>query len=61
MLNAPPLPGGEYLSPEMLTVLWERMVAWSAGRVAEAGELAAFLDAYAPRWARAGQGLCVSQ
>ena len=55
VLNAPPMPGGEYLAPDVLSALWERMVGWSAERVADAGGLAAFLDAYAPRWARVGR------
>ncbi len=54
-LNAPPMPGGEYLGPEVLAALWERMVGWTAERVTEAGGLAEFLDACAPRWARVGR------
>jgi non-specific serine/threonine protein kinase len=54
-LNAPPMPGGEYLVPDVLAALWERMVGWTAERVNEAGGLVAFLDAYAPRWARVGR------
>ena len=55
VLNAPPMPGGEYLAPGVLASLWARMVGWTVGRVAESGGLAAFLDAYAPRWARVGR------
>jgi non-specific serine/threonine protein kinase len=55
VLNAPPMPGGEYLAPDVLAAQWERMIEWTAARVAESGGLAAFLDAYAPRWARVGR------
>ena len=48
VLNAPPM-------PDVLAALWERMIGWVAERVAEVGGLAAFLDAYAPRWARVGR------
>lgn len=54
-LNAPPMQGGEYLTPGVLAALWKRMVAWTAARVAAAGGLAAFFEAYAPRWARVGR------
>jgi non-specific serine/threonine protein kinase len=55
VLNAPPMTGGEYLAPDVLAALWQRMIGWTSERVAEAGGLAAFLDAYAPRWARVGR------
>ena len=44
VLSAPPMSGGEYLGPEMLRELWQRLAAWTAARVSEAGGLAGFLE-----------------
>ncbi len=55
VLNAPPMPGGEYLSPEVLLGLWQRLNVWTATQVAGAGGLAGFLESRASRWARVGR------
>jgi len=55
VLNAPPMQGAEYLTPEVLGGLWQRLTAWVAGQVAECGGLTAFLDTYAPQWSRVGR------
>ena len=55
VLSAPPMSGGEYLGPEMLRELWQRLAAWTAARVSEAGGLAGFLETHASRWARVGR------
>jgi non-specific serine/threonine protein kinase len=54
-LNAPPMPGGEYLSPDVLRAQWQRLAGWTAAQIAGAGGLAAFLEARASRWARVGR------
>jgi len=54
-LNAPPMPGAEYLSPEILLGIWNRLLAWTADRSAECGGLAPFLESHAPQWARVGR------
>jgi superfamily II DNA or RNA helicase len=54
-LNAPPMPGGEYLSPAVLRELWQRLSGWTSAQVATAGGLASFLEARASRWARVGR------
>jgi len=55
VLNAPPMPGAEYLSPDMLLGIWSRLVGWTAGRATACGGLAAFLETHAPQWARVGR------
>ena len=54
-LNAPPMRGGEYLSPEVLQAIWERLEAWTAACVGEQDGIAAFLAHYAPAWSRVGR------
>ncbi len=54
-LNAPPMQGAEYLTPDRLGAVWERLRAWTVGQVAECGGLGAFLETYAPQWARVGR------
>jgi superfamily II DNA or RNA helicase len=54
-LNAPPMQGAEYLTPAVLTTLWQRLVAWAAERIGASGNLAALLQTVAPQWARVGR------
>ena len=55
VLNAPPMTGGEYLSPETLGPIWQRLEAWTRQEVEALGGIAAFLHRYAPRWSRVGR------
>jgi len=55
VLNAPPMQGAEYLSPAALSGLWQRLLHWVIGQARDCGSLAAFLETYAPRWARVGR------
>ncbi len=55
ILNAPPMSGAEYLSPEVLRNLWNRLADWAAAQAAQCGGLGAFLAAYAPDWSRVGR------
>lgn len=55
VLNTPPMPGAEYLSPSVLLEIWNRLLAWSAKRSSECGGLTAFLESHAPQWARVGR------
>ncbi|MFP4351933.1 MAG: DEAD/DEAH box helicase [Puniceicoccaceae bacterium] len=55
VLNAPPMTGGEYLSPEVLLGVWRRLDAWTREQVAALNGIAAFLQRYAPNWSRVGR------
>ena len=52
---APPMPGGEYLTPDMLRTLWEKLLAWCADTLRGEGGLAPFIQTYAPRWRQVGR------
>ena len=54
VLNAPPMRGAEYLSPEMLSNLWKRLVDWTTEQLDESG-LPGFLESHAPLWSRVGR------
>ena len=54
-LNAPPMPGAEYLSPTVLLALWERLAGWTSAAVSREKSIAAFLGKYAPGWSRVGR------
>ncbi len=54
-LNAPPMQGAEYLTPAVLTALWQRMLDWAEGQIQAAGGLPTFLQVAAPQWARVGR------
>ena len=54
-LEAPPMPGAEYLSPEVLLALWRRLLDWAVAEAEHSGGLAAFLESRAPQWARVGR------
>jgi SNF2 family DNA or RNA helicase len=55
VLNAPPMRGGEYLSPEVLLMIWKRLREWVLSRIGELDDVSAFLEAYAPDWSRVGR------
>ncbi len=47
---AAPMPGGEYLSDEVLQAIWAQLDDWVRRRVRAQGSLAALLDEHAPQW-----------
>jgi len=53
--TAPPIPGGEYLSPDILSGIWDHLNNWVAETVAESGGLEALLTRWAPAWQRVGR------
>lgn len=55
VLNAPPMPGAEYLSPDILLALWARMEAWTRDSLTSCGSLPVWLERYAPAWTRVGR------
>lgn len=55
VLDAPPMTGGEYLSPESLASIWERLDACVRTEVGALGGIAAFLHEHAPQWSRVGR------
>ena len=55
ILNVPPMPGAEYLTPDVLLEGWRRVGEWTVGRVNECGGLSEFLSAFAPQWSRVGR------
>lgn len=55
METAPPMTGGEYLSPELLTRIWNALGNWVAGAVAADGGVGAFLAKRAPVWKQVGR------
>ncbi len=55
ILDAPPMRGAEYLSPEILLAMWERLEDWTRGQLGGAVTIAAFLQSYAPAWSRVGR------
>lgn len=55
ILDAPPMRGAEYLSPDLLLFLWARLDAWTRGQVGGKNTIAAFLQARAPAWSRVGR------
>jgi superfamily II DNA or RNA helicase len=54
-LNAPPMPGAEYLSPDVLLALWQRLADWTRARISQEKSIAAFLQKNAPAWSRVGR------
>ncbi len=54
-LNAPPMQGAEYLTPSLLTAVWQRLLEWTDDQIRAAGGLTAFLQGVAPQWARVGR------
>lgn len=56
VLTAPPMPGGEYLSTDLLLDIWNALQDWCAGETApSAGGLPAFLGEHAPKWRQVGR------
>jgi len=55
ILDAPPMRGAEYLSPEVLLALWHRLDVWTRDRVGGTKTVAAFLQSHAPAWSRVGR------
>lgn len=51
-LNAPPMRGAEYLSPDVLLALWVRMVDWTRASITREKTITAFLQKHAPAWSR---------
>jgi len=54
-LNAPPMRGAEYLSPDVLRALWVRMVDWTRANINSEKTITAFLQKHAPAWSRVGR------
>ncbi len=54
VLNAPPMRGAEYLSPDVLSSLWKRLEDWTTEQLDESG-LPGFLESHAPLWSRVGR------
>jgi non-specific serine/threonine protein kinase len=55
VLNAPPMPGAEYLTPASLAKLWQRLDNWTVAEVSQIGGIGEFLAAWAPQWSRVGR------
>ncbi|MCX5759112.1 MAG: SNF2 helicase-associated domain-containing protein, partial [Candidatus Hydrogenedentes bacterium] len=55
VLTAPPMPGGEYLSVDLLLSLWNVLLDWCAVAVESASGLQAFLEERAPKWHQVGR------
>jgi non-specific serine/threonine protein kinase len=54
-LTAPPMQGGEYLSPDTLLLIWSALKEWCEEQAASHGGLDALLHARAPRWHQVGR------
>ncbi|MBZ0264022.1 DEAD/DEAH box helicase [bacterium] len=56
LLSAPPMQGGEYLSIEVLTLLWQKLDAWVVTSIHESKtELSVWLGTHAPIWQQVGR------
>jgi non-specific serine/threonine protein kinase len=55
VLTAPPMQGGEYLSPEMLSGIWTALDGWVHESAAAAHGLGPFLEEHAPKWRQVGR------
>ncbi|HET6452160.1 MAG TPA: DEAD/DEAH box helicase, partial [Spirochaetia bacterium] len=55
ILSAPPMPGAEYLTADVLAGLWTSLDEWLRRAAANAGGLEAFLEAHAPAWKQVGR------
>jgi len=53
--SAPPMRGGEYLSPQVLNSLWFWLDDWVCTQIRRQKGLAAFLEELAPRWHQVGR------
>ncbi len=54
-LNAPPMRGAEYLSPDAILAVWHRLANWTCVRISNERSIAAFLQHHAPAWSRVGR------
>ena len=54
-LTAPPMPGGEYLTPETLAAIWQSLGDWTSEAIDRAGGLGMFLESQAPKWHQVGR------
>ncbi len=55
VLTAPPMPGGEYLSVDLLLDIWGALLNWCSRSVESAGGLQAFIEDRAPKWHQVGR------
>ena len=55
VLSAPPMEGGEYLSSEVLHLLWTALDEWVKEQVSETALLSDFLERHAPKWNQVGR------
>jgi len=55
VMNAPPMSGGEYLSPELLEDIWGALAQWGAQTATADGGVEAFLRRRAPGWNQVGR------
>ena len=55
VLNAPPMRGAEYLSPEVLSNLWKRLTDWTQSEISKSEGIPGFLEKEAPLWSRVGR------
>lgn len=54
-LTAPPMLGGEYITPESLAHLWDQLNEWCLKQTAQFPNLASFLEKFAPLWQDVGR------
>lgn len=55
VLTAPPMRGGEYLTVEVLLLLWAALHQWTDEAITSAGGLEGFLRVRAPQWHQVGR------
>lgn len=55
VLTAPPMRGGEYLTPQVLLDIWNALDHWTTAAVTATGTLEAFLHTRAPKWRQVGR------
>ncbi len=55
MLSAPPMPGAEYLTADVIASIWTSLDEWVRRQAAAVGGLEAFLEARAPQWRQVGR------
>ncbi|MGK0190677.1 MAG: hypothetical protein ACI9R3_006507, partial [Verrucomicrobiales bacterium] len=55
VLSAPPMPGAEYVSSEMLSALWRGLTDWALAEVEKCGDVSSLLSIHAPQWSRVGR------
>lgn len=55
LLTAPPMPGGEYLSMEMLLKIWQALLDWCAAAISATESVQHFLEQHASKWHQVGR------